>query len=139
MDFLVSLQDLFSALLHVGAELVQLILPLTPLLVWIAFWLLGVNWVKLREVLLKGGAIGVLLIMLMAIITWGVIVPPESGRHAILGLSVSNFVGKTVFVTALAVIALLCGSVQLAGLCGPLCNFEEEAPEAVDHAHGHGH
>ncbi len=135
MQLLYSLQNLLTALLHVAAELVLLVLPLTPLLIWIAFWLLGVNWVKLRQVLLSGGAIGVVLIMLMAILTWGVIVPPESGRHAIMGLSVSNFVGKTVYVTALTVIALLCGSVQLAGLCGPMCNFDDETSETVDHAH----
>ncbi len=140
MELLQSLQELLTALLIVGKQLVFLVLPLTPLLAWVAFWTLSVNWVKLRSVLLSGGAIGVFLLMVVAILTWGVIAPPESGRHAILGLSVSNFVGKTVYVTALAVIALLCGSVQLAGLCAPLCNFDEETPDAVDHAHvDHAH
>ncbi|MCA9076167.1 MAG: hypothetical protein KDA93_14150 [Planctomycetaceae bacterium] len=135
MELLTSLQQLLEALYEVGKDLFWLVLPLTPLILWIAFWLFGVNWVKLRSVLLSGGAIGVLLIMFMAILTWGMIAPPESGRHAMLGLSLSNFVGKTVYVTALTVIALLCGSVQLAGLCGSLCNFDEEPAESTEHAH----
>lgn len=135
MDLLISLQNLLQALFDVGEEFFWLVLPLTPLVLWVAFWLFGVNWVKLRSVLLSGGAIGVLLIMFMAILTWGAIAPPESGRHAIVGLSLSNFVGKTVYVTALAVIALLCGSVQLAGLCGSLGEFDDEPTDAVEHSH----
>ncbi|MGE0377016.1 MAG: hypothetical protein AB7Q45_16520, partial [Planctomycetaceae bacterium] len=73
---------------------------------------------NLRRVLLSGGWLGGLLIMLVAIVGWGSIAPPESGTHSLLGLTLSNFVGKTVYVTSLAVIALLCGSVQLSGLCG---------------------
>ncbi|MGD9858063.1 MAG: hypothetical protein AB7U20_24220 [Planctomycetaceae bacterium] len=100
-----------------------------------AFWTLAVNWVNLRRVLLSGGWLGGLLIMLVAIVGWGSIAPPESGTHSLLGLTLSNFVGKTVYVTSLAVIALLCGSVQLSGLCGSLARVEEAPPEEVHHAH----
>jgi hypothetical protein len=112
-----------------------LILPWTPLIAWVAFWTLAVNWVSLRRVLLSGGWIAVLLLMVVAIIGWGVIAPPESGAHHMLGLTLSNFVGKTVYVTALVVIALLCGSVQLSGLSGSLATFEEREPEPASHGH----
>jgi len=135
MELLQSLQELLTALSNVGTALIGLVLPWTPLIAWVAFWTLAVNWVNLRRVLLSGGWIAVLLIMFVTVIGWGVIAPPESGVHVMLGLTLSNFVGKTVYVTALAVIALLCGSVQLAGLCGNLAVFEEDQPETAPHAH----
>ncbi|MFO0918596.1 MAG: hypothetical protein U0872_09810 [Planctomycetaceae bacterium] len=67
---------------------------------------------------------------------WGVIAPPATGSHYLLGLTLSNFVGKTVYVTALFTIMLLCGSVQLSGACGDWATFPEPAAED-DHGHGH--
>lgn len=135
MELIYALQQLFVALYQVVTALVALVLPWTPLIAWVAFWMLAVNWVNLRRVLLSGGWIGVLLIMFLAVVGWGSIAPPESGSHALLGLTLSNFVGKTVYVSALAVIALLCGSVQLSGLVGAPSWFEEPAPEEVHHGH----
>ncbi len=45
------------------------------------------------------------------ILIWGVINPPPNGHHYLLGLTLSNFVGKTVYVTTLLAIMFLCGSV----------------------------
>ena len=73
--------------------------------------------------------------MVLTILVWGVVAPPELGAHNLQGLTVSNFVGKTVYVTAIVVITMLCGSVQLSGLCGRLCQFEEREPETDGHAH----
>ena len=130
-----SLGDMVLALWDVAAWAVVLILPWTPLIAWIAFWLFAVNWVKLREVLLQGAWIGVVLVGLVTVLLWGTIAPPVGGSHDMLGLSLSNFVGKTVYVTTLFCIMFLCGSVQLSGFCSSCCQFEEDEEPADDHAH----
>lgn len=100
-ELLISLSDLLVAAWSLLRAVSGLLLPWFPLAVWIGFWLCAVNWVKLREVLVaKGGLLGVLLIGAVWVLIWGVVAPPESGSHFILGLTVSNFVGKLVYVTA---------------------------------------
>lgn len=136
MDLLNALLDLLSAVGVLLWTLVRDIAPWTPLIAWVAFWTLAVDWVQLRSFLLKGGWIGVLLLGLLAILVWGVVAPPEAGTHSLLGLNVSNFVGKTVYVTTLTVIMLLCGSTQLSGAVDGLLNLEQ--PSGGDDA-GHGH
>ena len=139
MDLLLqSLQSLLAAGWDVVIALLLIVVPWTPLLAWVAFWLLAVNWVKLREVMIRGGWIGVVLMGMTMILVWGVVAPPASGVHHLFGLSVTNFVGKTVYVTALLTIMFLCGSVQLSGACGACACFPE--PSATEHhdAHGHG-
>ncbi|NQV27725.1 MAG: hypothetical protein HQ518_25535 [Rhodopirellula sp.] len=135
-----SLELLIIAVWNVAESLFFLILPWTPLIAWVAFWLLAVNWVKYRAVLVKGGWTGVFFIGLIMILIWGLIAPPAGGVHHVFGLSLSNFVGKTVYVTALFSIMFLCGSVQLSGVCGSLVCFKEEADEpAADHGHAAAH
>jgi hypothetical protein len=115
--------------------LAAVVLPWAPLACWIAFWLFGVNWVRFRESLAAGGWIGVLLIAAIAVLIWGNIAPPDDGFHVVIGLPVSNFVGKTVYASALVCIMFLAGSLQLSGCCANCCRFEE--PVEVVEAHGH--
>lgn len=144
-ELLISLSDLIVAAWSLLKAVSVLLLPWFPLAVWIGFWLCAVNWIKLREVLVaKGGLIGVLLIGAVWVLIWGVVAPPESGSHFILGLTVSNFVGKLVYVTALFSLMFLCGSVQLSGCCNQWCEVTMPDPHAHgDHGHGghdaHGH
>jgi hypothetical protein len=136
MDALLeNLGQFLSAGWDVLISLGALLLPWTPLAAWVLFWLAAVNWSKLWPVLKQGGLIGVVLIGLVMVLVWGVVAPPEGGVHHLLGLKLSNFVGKTVYVTALFVIAFLCGSVQLSGVC---CQFPDE-PDEPEHDHGHDH
>lgn len=132
-----NLISLLTAVWSLVISVAVLILPWTPLIVWLAFWLFAVNWVKLRAVMLQGGWIAVLFFGFMAILIWGVIAPPEDGFHYLFGLTLSNFVGKTVYVTALITIMFLCGSVQLSGACGSWASFPEPAAEETHHGHGH--
>jgi hypothetical protein len=135
-----SLQNLLLALVELLAMLAGTIAPWWPLIAWVAFWTLAVNWTKLRVVLLSRGFIGVLLIAFMWVLVWGIVAPPEGGSHHLLGLTVSNFVGKLMYVTALLVIALLCGSVQLSGAVDKYLHFVEPIEDSHgDHDHGHGH
>jgi hypothetical protein len=141
-----NFQALFSASWNLIITLLGMMLPWTPLIAWVAFWLLAVNWVKLREVMIVGGWIGVVLLGVMMILVWGMVAPPLGGTHHLFGLNVTNFVGKTVYVTALFTIMFLCGSVQLSGACGKLAQFPEEISDDGhgdahgghdDHGHGH--
>lgn len=142
-QLLTSLRNLFSASWDVLLAILALLVPWTPLIAWIAFWLFAVNWEKLYKVMVKGGWVGVVLIGLVMILVWGVVAPPAGGNHQLFGLSVTNFVGKAVYVTTLLVIMSLCGSVQLTGACGSLARFP--APKADDchashvHPDDHGH
>ena len=138
-NLLNSLLELVIAVWNVVESLFHLILPWTPLVAWVAFWLLAVNWVKYRAVILKGGWTGLAFIGLMMIMIWGLIAPPVDGVHHVFGLSLSNFVGKTVYVTALFSISFLCGSVQLSGACGSLICFKHEDEEPADHGHAAAH
>ena len=144
-ELLISLSDLIVAAWSLLKAVSGLLLPWFPLAVWIGFWLCAVNWIKLREVLVsKGGLLGVLLIGAVWVLIWGVVAPPESGSHFILGLTLSNFVGKLVYVTALFCLMFLCGSVQLSGCCNQWCEVTMPDPHAHgDHGHGghdaHGH
>lgn len=134
MELLVSLWNVVVAVALLVWTLVLFLAPWTPLLAWIAFWLFAVNWRQLSPILAKGGWIGVLLAAWVAILVWSSVSVPADGFHHMYGLQVSNVVGKTVYVTSLLVIALLCGSVQLAGCCPTLCRLEE-ASEQSDAAH----
>lgn len=142
MDKLIdSLQHLLTASWDVLVNVLVLLVPWAPLIAWVAFWLLAVNWEKLYPIFAKGGAIGVLLIGLTAILIWGLIAPPPDGVHHLFGLKPSNFVGKTVYVTMLLAIMALCGTVQLSGACGSLVCFADESHDDHD-GHGdvgHGH
>lgn len=139
LDLLNSLIDVCASLLDVVFNLLRVILPWLPLLAWMAFWSYAVNWRKAFPILRRGGMIGVLLMMFAAVLVWGSVAPPDGERHAMLGLTVSNFTGKFIYVTFLTCIALLCGSAQLSGAFGRFGEFPEELA-ADEHGHDdHGH
>ena len=143
-DLFSSLINVLWSLLDVVVNLVRVILPWLPLLAWVGFWTFAVNWAKAFPILRRGGFIGILLLMFVTVIVWGAVAPPVNGKHLMLGLSVSNYAGKFIYVTMLTCIALLCGSAQLSGAFGRLGEFPEE-PAEDDHGHhghsdhGHGH
>ena len=128
-----SLLELLQAILAVLIEFALVLQPWSLLLVglgaWIVFWTFGVNWVTLREMLLRGGWVAVLLIGLVVILVWGTVHQPLNGQEHLLGLTLSNYVGKTVSVTGLFCIMFLCGSVQLSGCCSRCCSFDEKPIE----------
>lgn len=135
LELFQSLVNVFWSVLDVVLALVQVILPWLPLLAWIAFWSLAVNWVRTFDILRRGGFIGVLLLMFLAVVVWGAVAPPIEGSHTVFGLTVSNYAGKFIYVTMLTCIALLCGSVQMSGTFGSLVNFSDEDEAEPEHAH----
>ena len=134
-----SLVNVFWSLLDVGVSLVRVILPWLPLLAWLAYWSLAVNWAKATRILWNGGFIGVLLLMFGTVLVWGAVAPPIDGTHNLFGLTVSNYAGKFIYVTVLTCITFLCGSVQMSGTLGSLVNFsnEDQSDETNTSAHGH--
>ncbi len=113
-----SLRDMIIAAGGLLKAVSSLLLPWLPLGAWVLFWLCAVNWTRFREILIpKGGLLGVLLIGTIMVLIWGVIAPPPSGTHFIFGLTVSNYIGKLIYVTGLFCLMFLCGSVQLSGCC----------------------
>ena len=131
-----SLVNVFRSLLDVVVALFRVIVPWLPLFAWIAFWSLAVNWARAFDILRKGGVIGILLLMFVAVLVWGAVAPPIEGTHTLFGLTVSNFAGKFIYVTLLTCITLLCGSVQMSGTFGSLVDFSDEEESAHDHSHG---
>ena len=129
-----SLLLLITSLWGILTSVIALIVPWTALIAWVAFWLFAVNWRKLAPILLEGGWVGVVLTYLVMILVWGVVAPPADGVHHLLGLTVSNFVGKTIYTTALFCIPFLCSTIQLSGCCAECCQFEEDEEEVVQHA-----
>ena len=122
-----SLHDMIFAALGLLKALSTLLLPWLPLATWVLFWLCAVNWTRFREVLIhKGGLLGVLLIGTIMVLIWGVIAPPPSGTHLIFGLTVSNYIGKLIYVTGLFCLMFLCGSVQLSGCCNRWSALDSE-------------
>ena len=137
LELLNSLLNVVWSLLDVVIALVNVVLPFLPLIAWIAYWSLAVNWAKTYDILRGGGYIGVLLLMFISVIIWGAVSPPPEGTHSLFGLTVSNYAGKFIYVTMLTCIALLCGSVQMSGTFGSLIDFSDEAEQEAANAHGH--
>ncbi len=139
IELFVTLRELLTSLLNVVLALLRVVLPWLPLLAWIAFWTLAVNWVRLFDVLRRGGMVGILLLMFAAVLVWGAVSPPASGHHFMFGLTVSNYVGKFIYVTMLTCIALLCGSAQMNGFAGGLVDFSDGQGQGdSSQAAGHG-
>ena len=138
-----ALWNLFQALGQTLSSLVELLYallallgPWLPLVGWLAFWMFAVNWTMLRLTLARGGWVGVVLLAAVAILIWGN-VSPTIGGVDVVGLKVSNFVEKTVFVTGLVCLMFLAGALQLSGCCASCCQFDE--PLALDDDHHGGH
>ncbi|MCH2200599.1 MAG: hypothetical protein MK102_01405 [Fuerstiella sp.] len=131
IELLQNLVVLFSSLLSVAVSLVEVILPWLPLLAWIAFWTLAVNWVTAFDVIRRGGWIGILLLMFATVLVWGAVAPPVAGHHEIFSLKVDNYPGKFFYVTTLTCIAFLCGSAQMNGFAHGLVRFDNTDEEPV--------
>lgn len=140
-QLLTSLIGVLIAVWNLLIAILVLAVPWTPLIAWLSYWLWGVNWARLWPKVAQGGWVGIVLLGLVATLVWGTIAPPVGGVHSLLGLTLSNFVGKFVYVTALLTMTLLCGSVQLSGACGNWARFAGPAREEShdEHAHAAAH
>ena len=107
--------------------------PVLPVLVWSLFWLFAVDWTRLRQIILKGGWLGVVLVGVVMVIIWQQVVPESD---VILGLKVNGYIEKMVYVTALLTVMFVCGAVQLTGCCARCCPVPVTELDPADE-HGH--
>jgi hypothetical protein len=136
-------QKLGSQLLDLGHTLGRMLyeanaaFPLWPLLlVWVAWWLLAVNWRKTWPVLARGGWAPVVLLVLMAALVWSRLAPATVPLYP--GGVMPNFWWQLVVVGLLAASALFCGWLQgVVGRVPPEISYEP--PAAPAHGHDHGH
>lgn len=93
------------------------LLPWAALALWVVFWLFAVDWNKLCGLLRlrAGGWVPVLLLGAGMVLVWGTVAPPPDGSCHLLGLTLTNFVEKTVYVAGLFCIAIFCGVAQMSG------------------------
>ena len=130
-----ALVAVFAGLGDVVVAFGELILtpPLLPLIVWCGFWLFGVDWTRLRVVLLRGGWIAVLLVGIVMVLIWEQVSPGLNGP--VLGLTeLSPYVDKMMYVSGLFGVMFICGAIQLSGCCGALCaTAPQESSSSEDH------
>jgi hypothetical protein len=137
------MQDIFYTLVQLVETLYTLVVQTgllalrhALLLVWVAWWLWGVNWGKAWGVLARGGWMVVVLLTVVTALVWASIAP---GTFDVLGLfTLANFWWQLAAVTLIVLLALFCGWVQgRMGWQPAEIDLEPPAP-AVHHDH-HGH
>ena len=128
---LINLVEVAHSLWNLLLAILTVTVPWLPLIAWLAFNLFAIDWSRTWPILARGGWIGVVLLGVMAAVIWGTVAPPLDGSHYLLGLTLSNFVGKFVYGTAILVMMLLCGSVQLSGACGQLACFSAPSDPSI--------
>jgi hypothetical protein len=121
-DLLLTLSPYFLALLLPG--------------LWCAWWLWGVNWIKLWPTLAKGAWLPVVLLAVMAAVVWAQVQPSQCDCLGFVTLPNGWWqVGTVVLLLALA---LFCGWLQ--GYFGWMPEeINVEPPLEHDHGHAHAH
>ncbi len=105
---------------------------LIPILLWIVFWFLCVNWKKAWPILAQGGWFPVVLLIFMATLVWSLLIPESF-------LNVRNFWWQLTAVCIWTAVALICGWLQVVAGYSPPEIAVEPPPAAHGHGHGHDH
>jgi hypothetical protein len=130
-----TLGQIILLLITLVVQLVQLVGTHALVVVWIAWWLWGVNWSKAWPVLAQGAWAPVVLLSLIAALVWSQLdrIPPD------LLKDVPNFWWQLGCIWILLAVALFCGWLQgYFGWTPPEISLEPPAPSG-DHQHGHHH
>jgi hypothetical protein len=135
--------ELFDTLVKLGSVLLDLVGQLGSLalhwwvvLLWIAWWLWGVNWHKAWPVLSRGAWIPLALVVVLAGLIWSQIAP--STRIFLGVVTLPNFWWQLGASAALAATALFCGWLQ--GIMGwTPAEVAVDPPAHAHHGHGHAH
>lgn len=134
-------QSLIGQQLWLLIEMFVVVLQFTMrwslLIVWLAWWLWGVNWKKAWPVLAQGAWLPVLLLVVVASLVWSELAPSNC---TCLGFTtVPNFWWQLGAVGLLVAVTLLCGWLQ--GVFGwepAEINLEPPHPGEIP-THGHEH
>jgi hypothetical protein len=134
-DLLVNLWQLVVTFGRVLVNLLAVGLHWLLLIVWVAWWLCGVNWRRTWPVLAVGAWVPVALLAIVAALVWSRLAPSTCDC---LGFAVvANFWWQLGTIGLLAALALFCGWLQ--GVFGwepPELTLE---PPDMDVTHGHEH
>jgi hypothetical protein len=122
----------------VFASVISTLVAWLPLALWCAWWLLCVDWKKLRPVLSTGAWTAVVLLALVSGVVWARLDPRDLTWP---GFYLPALTWRVASAVGLALLAMLCGWLQgVIGWMPP--EFAVHPPEpAHGHAHGdaHGH
>src|SRR5262245_49954068 len=136
-----AIRDTFLRLLSdlgtLAYELIALGWPYVLLLVWIAWWLWGVNWKRAWAFLGQGAWAPLLLLMVVSALAWSRIAP---GSCLLLGfIPVPNFWCQLGYVGMLVALMFFCGWLQNVFQWAPADINLDPPPVAREDDHGHGH
>lgn len=128
-------ESLGTLLVLLGAFAAQWVL----LILWVAWWLFGVNWRRCWGILAAGGWAPLLLLMLLGALAWSRLQPVPC--ECLPAMLVPNFWWQLLAVTLLVTLALFCGWVQGIFHWAPAeINLDPPVHDHDDgHGHGHGH
>jgi hypothetical protein len=133
-DLFDTLLKLILVLRDLAGQLGALALHWWLVLLWIAWWLWGVNWQKAWPVLSRGAWIPFALVVVLAALAWSQIAPSTG---IFLGtFTLPNFWWQLGAVAALAATALFCGWLQGFMHWTPE-DVPVDPPAEVEHGHGH--
>jgi hypothetical protein len=128
------LEELFYHLRIVLELLLTFVLSWSLLIVWVAWWLCGVDWKKAWPILAQGAWAPVVLIMVTSALVWSQIAPRTC---TCLGLfEVPNFWWQLGDVSVLTGLALVCGWLQVTMGWTP-AETNLDPPVAASHEHAH--
>jgi hypothetical protein len=130
-----TLGQLFVVLGQLLVQLAALGAHWLLLIIWLAWWLLAVDWRKAWPVLGPGGWAPLVLLMLIVSLVWSQLQPVPCDCLGIV--TIPNFWWQLGYMGMLVAIALFCGWIQgLLGWAPPEIDLE---PPTHVHADAHGH
>jgi hypothetical protein len=139
-DLLANLWQLLVAFGKVLYNLLIVGLHWLLLIVWVAWWLWGVNWRRAWPVLAAGAWVPVALLAVVAALVWSQLDHGPLSLRLLPGtdpVQIANFWWQLGAVALLAAIALFCGWLQgVFGWAPQEVSFE--LPD-IDDTHGHEH
>ncbi len=114
--------------------LIYFILNWALVIVWVAWWLWGVNWKRAWGVLAEGSWVPLALLMVVGALVWSMIQPTPG---SFLGLTlIPNFWWQLGDVCLLVGVALFCGWLQgVLGWNPAEIDLEPPLPAAAEHGH----
>jgi hypothetical protein len=136
---------ILETLLHLIADLGTLLWALLALawsqillILWVVWWLLGVNWKRGWEYLAQGAWAPLALLVVLAALTWSRMAPASCDCLGFV--TVPNFWWQLGYVGMLVALALFCGWLQGVLHWTPAeVNLEPPAHAHGEHGdHGHG-
>jgi hypothetical protein len=130
-----TLGQLVTVLGQLTWQLLELASQWLLLIIWVAWWLLAVDWRKAWPTLRAGAWAPVVLLMVIVALAWSRLEPPPAG------FAVRDFAWRLVYVAVLVAVALFCGWLQgVLRWMPPAITLEPPAHEPVDgHVHGAHH